>query len=98
MEAPTDLTALLGAVVQQLEQLPPGGVCLLPGGWKGTLSVGWVMHVVERSADGRSFACTTANLGPVRTLPSLSLGAPRFLPYLLSSFSSGRSLRAIFNM
>jgi len=63
-EDPAGFNALLGAVVSNLSSLPPGGLALVPGGWKGTLSVGFLMHIVERSADGTSYAFTTANLGP----------------------------------
>ena len=63
-EDPTGFNALLEAVVNHLSNLPPGGLALVPGGWKGTLSVGFLMHIVERSTDGATFAFTTANLGP----------------------------------
>ena len=47
--------------MEKLNAITPGGLALIPGGWKGQLSTGWVMHIVERSADGKTFAFTTAN-------------------------------------
>ena len=47
--------------MEKLNAIEPAGVAFIPGGWKGQLSTGWVMHIVERSADGKTFAFTTAN-------------------------------------
>ena len=57
------LHRVLGELLDKLRALPPGGIAMVPGGWRGQQSVGWVVHLVERSADGDSFALTTANAG-----------------------------------
>ena len=57
------LHRVLGELVEKLRGMAPGAVVMVPGGWRGQQSVGWVMHIIERSADGQSFALTTANAG-----------------------------------
>lgn len=46
-EDPASFSALLADVVGRLSALAPGQAALVPGGWRGTLSVGFVMHLVE---------------------------------------------------
>ena len=51
--------------LQRVANIPPGGVLLAPGGWKGLTSVGSVMYVVERGSgpDEGSYSFTVANAG-----------------------------------
>ena len=63
------LHRVLTELLERLTALPPGGVALVPGGWRGQLSSGWVMHIVEvvevaevgrsRRASGTASGATT---------------------------------------
>ena len=59
------LQGLLQSLLAKLRELPPDGIMFLPGGWRGQLGSGWVMHVLERSSDGESFSLT-ASRGTMR--------------------------------
>mmetsp|Transcript_2150 Transcript_2150/g.2909 ORF Transcript_2150/g.2909 Transcript_2150/m.2909 type:complete len:4480 (+) Transcript_2150:77-13516(+) len=60
---PATFNTLLIETMKEVEAIPNGQIEMIPGGWRGTLSVGWVTHLIERSVDGQSFNFTTFNLG-----------------------------------